>query len=346
MPVFAAEYLQKIAADVFRAAGADDAAAHTVSSMLVEANLTGHDSHGVIYIVDYLNRILDGKLNAKAKPEIVRETATTLHVDGHWGFGQVIAKWTMEQLIQKAKQNNVAAAGIFNCGHIGRVGLYPAMASQQGLIALAFANGGGSKPRVAPFRGMKAMLGTNPLAATIPVAERSPIVLDFSTSVVASGKIRITQNKGEELPDGWILDREGRASRNPEDYYNGGMLLPAAEHKGYGLGMLVDILGGLLTGAGTPTLPDGPYKLGNGVFFIAVNVEPFQPASVFGADVLHLCETLKATPPINHGHDSNVLVPGEPEEQTKAHRLKDGINIPDKTWQKIIEAARSVGVEL
>jgi LDH2 family malate/lactate/ureidoglycolate dehydrogenase len=344
MPVFQAAYLQKLAADVFRAAGADDHAAETVAEMLVEANLTGHDSHGVIYIVDYLNRILEGKLNAKAEPEIVRETATTLRVDGHWGFGQVIATWTMQHLIRKARQNDLAAAAIFNCGHIGRVGLYPAMASKEGLIALAFANGGGSKPRVAPFGGMRAMLGTNPLAATVPVAGRPPLVLDFSTSIVASGKIRIVQNKGEALPAGWILDRDGRPSSEPQAYYDGGMLLPAAGHKGYCLGMLVDILGGLLSGAGTPTLPDGPYKLGNGVFFLAVNIEAFQPAEDFTSEVLHLCDTLKATPSLNNGSGGGVLVPGEPEERMKARLLKEGITLPETTWKKISDAAQKVGI--
>jgi LDH2 family malate/lactate/ureidoglycolate dehydrogenase len=345
VPTFDANYLSQVVFDVFRAAGADDSAARTVSEMLVEANLTGHDSHGVIYLVDYLKRIKDGKLNPKAQPQIARETATTLRVDGQWGFGHVVATWTMQQIIRKAKQNDLAAAAIFNCGHIGRVGLYPAMASEAGLIGLAFANGGGSKPRVAPFGGMRAMLGTNPLAATVPLEGRPPLMLDFSTSIVASGKIRILQNKGEELPDGWILDREGHPSRQPQDYYDGGMLLPAAGYKGYCLGMFVDILAGLLSGAGTPTLPNGPYRLGNGVFFIALNIEAFQPAEIFGAEVQRLCETLKATP-ANNGCESGVLVPGEPEQLIKARRLVEGITIPEGTWQRISEAARSVGVDL
>lgn len=343
MPVFDAAYLQKVAFDVFRAAGAEAADARIVSEMLVEANLTGHDSHGVIYIVDYVNRIRDGKLNPKASPEIVKETATTLHVNGHSGFGQVIATWTMQRLIRKAKESHLAAAGIFHCGHIGRVGLYPAMASQQGLIGLAFANGGGSKPRVAPFGGMRAMLGTNPLAATVPVKGQEPFMLDFSTSVVASGKIRIAEKKGEELPAGWILDREGQPSNRPQDYYDGGMLLPAAGHKGYCLGTLVDLLGGLLTGAGTPTLPDSSYKLGNGVFFILLDIEAFQSADDFGAEALHLCETLKSTP-AGDGHE--VLVPGEPEQRMKARRLIEGIPIPDKTWEAIKETSRGLEVEI
>jgi LDH2 family malate/lactate/ureidoglycolate dehydrogenase len=345
MPTLDATYLKKVAFDAFRAAGADDSAARIVSDMLVEANLTGHDSHGVIYIVDYLNRIRDGKLNPKASPEIVRETASTLRVDGHWGFGHVVASWTMRELIRKAKEHDIAAAAIFNCGHIGRVGLYPAMASEEGLIGLAFANGGGSKPRVAPFGGMRAMLGTNPIAFTVPVKGRPPLMLDFSTSIVASGKIRIVQNKGEELPSGWILNRDGQPSREPQDYYDGGMLLPAAGYKGYCLGTFVDIFGGLLSGAGTPTLPEGSYKLGNGVFFIAINVEAFQPSEVFGADVLELCDTLKATPPVN-GDQAGVLVPGEPEQQMKDRRLREGVPIPDKTWQKIVEKAREFGVEI
>jgi uncharacterized oxidoreductase len=274
----------------------------------------------------------------------VGETSTTLRVDGHWGFGQVVATWTMERLIRKARESHLAAAGIFHCGHIGRVGLYPAMASEQGLIGLAFANGGGSKPRVAPFGGMRAMLGTNPLAATVPVEGKAPLMLDFSTSVVASGKIRIAQKKGEALPAGWILNREGRPSNRPEDYYEGGMLLPAAGYKGYGLGLLVDILGGLLTGAGTPTLPDGSYKLGNGVFFIVLNIEAFQSTSDFNAEVLRLSETLKNTPVSPDGDE--VLVPGEPEQRMKAQRLLEGIPIPQTTWDAIKETSRGLEVEI
>lgn len=344
MPVLSGAYLRDITSRIFQAAGADDADARIVASSLVEANLTGHDSHGVIYIVDYLKRVLDGRLDPQAKPEIVRETATTMLVDGHRGFGQVVATWTMERLLRKASESNLAAAGIFHCGHIGRVGIYPAMGAEQGFICLAFANGGGAHPRVAPHGGIKPMLGTNPLAAIVPIKGDKPFVLDFATSVVASGKIRIAHNKGEELPDGWILDHDGQPSRNPQDYYDGGMLLPAAGYKGYALGLFADLLAGLLTESGTPILPNSKYEVGNGVFFIVIKVEAFSPLEEFSQRVRELFDTIRAAPPAVAGVE--VLIPGEPEERTKAQRLAEGIQIPDTTWQKITTAAESVGVEL
>jgi len=344
MPVLSAAYLHQTVSAIFQAAGVPASAARTVAASLVKANLTGHDSHGVIRVVEYLNNIREGKIDPRAKPEIVRETPTTLLVDGHWGFGQVIAAWTMERLIRKAGEHDLAAAGIFHCGHIGRVGTYPAMAAEQGFIGLAFVNGGGTQPRVAPFGGIRPVFGTNPLAAAVPVEGQSPIVLDFSTSVVASGKIRVARDKDEELPDGWILDHEGRPTRRPQDYYDGGMLLPAAGHKGYALSLLVEVLGGLLTGAGTLILPGSSYEVGNGVFFLALNVEAFRPLAEFTAQVRELGEAVKATPPAIEGGE--VLLPGEPEQRIKARRLTEGIHVPDVTWQAIADAAHSLGVEV
>lgn len=336
--------LCEFTAKIFRAAGIPDSIAHLVADSLVEADLTGHDSHGIIRVLEYLKEIRNGRINPQAEPEIVHETATTLLVNGHWCFGQVVAGWTMERVIRKAAVHNLAAGSIYRCGHIGRAGAYPTMAATHGLISLAFVNGGGVQPRVAPFGGIRPVFGTNPLAAAVPVKGEVPIVIDFSTSVVASGKIRVARDRGQELPEGWILDREGRPTRNPQDYYDGGMLLPAAGHKGYALGLLVEVLGGLLTGAGTPVLPDSGYKVGNGVFFLALNIEAFRPLAEFTAQVNELGKAIKTNPP--GMEDGEVLLPGEPEQRTKAHRLVEGIHIPDVTWQAIVEAARHLGVEL
>jgi hydroxycarboxylate dehydrogenase B len=342
MPRVKSAYLREITQQIFQAAGAPDDVATIVAESLVEADLTGHDSHGVIRIVEYLNQIRAGHLDPKAKPEVVRETLTTLLVDGHWTFGQVTAQWTMNQLIAKAAQYDLGAGGIYRCGHIGRVGGYTAMAAARGFLSMAFVNGGGTRPRVAPFGGIRPVFGTNPLAAAVPGEGQAPIVLDFSTAVVASGKIRIAREKGEELPEGWILNREGQPSRRPQDYYDGGMLLPMAGYKGYALGLLAEVLGGLVTGAGTPILPKSGYQVGNGVFFIALSIAAFRPLAEFAREVGELSETLKATPPLAEGGE--VLLPGEPEQRMKARRLADGIDISDEIWQKTVEAARGVGV--
>jgi len=344
MLTFDSAYLRTMAVRVFRAAGAAEPVAVTVADALVDASLVGHDSHGIIRIVEYVQQIRSGTVDPAAQPEIVKETSTTLLVDGHWGFGQVTARWTMGKVIAKAKVHHIACAGIHRCGHIGLAGSYPAMAAQEGLIGLAFVNGGGSEPRVAPFGGSRPVFGTNPLAAAIPTKDSSPILLDFSTAAVASGKIRIIRDKGELLPDGWILDREGSPSRLPEDYYQGGMLLTAAGHKGYGLSILVEVLGGLLTSAGSLILPDSGYKVGNGVFLLALNVEAFRPLDVFLDQVAELSAAVKAVPPLGEGEA--VMLPGEIEQTTRKCRLAEGIPVSEGTWAKISNAARELGVEI
>lgn len=343
MPILSAKDLGELTLRIFQSAGIPEPSARLVADSLIEADLTGHDSHGVIRIVEYLDGVRKGKINPHASPAIVRETETTLLVDGQWGFGVLVAGWTMDRVIRKAGERYLAAGSIVRCGHIGRAGVYPTIAAERGFIGLAFVNGGGKQPRVAPFGGRRPVFGTNPLAAALPVKGQPPIVLDFSTSVVASGKIRVIRDQGGEVPEGWILDRDGRPSRRPRDYYDGGMLLPAAGHKGYALSLLVEVLGGLLTGAGTPMLPDGRYEVGNGVLFIVLNVEAFRPFADFAEDVRALAQTIKATPPAP-GVDE-VALPGEPEWQTRTRRLEEGISIPDATWQAIVDAARSVGIE-
>lgn len=343
MPTVDPSDLRVLAANIFRAFGASEAGAQRVAESLVEANLVGHDSHGVMRIKEYVDAIRQKRIAPNAEPKIIRETVTTLSVDGGYGFGQVIAAWTMERLVEKAKSANLAAASIVRCGHIGRLGAYVTWAAERGYIGLAFANGGGSEPRVAPHGGRRPVFGTNPLAAAIPCGKAPPIVVDFSTAAVASGKIRVAKAKGELLPEGWILDREGRPSRRPDDYYEGGMLLPAAGHKGYGLALLVEVLAGILTGAGSPTLDGWGVGTTNGVFFLVLKVSAFLPLAEFMERVVRLGEVVKAVPAANP--NNAVLLPGEPEARTKGSRQSDKVEIPEATWQIIQGVARSVGVD-
>ncbi len=344
MPLLSSDYLLKLVAHMFLAVGAPESTAMLVADSLVQANLEGHDSHGVIRVVEYLDKISIGKINPAAEPEMVKETSTTVSVDGHWGFGQLTASWAMDKVIQKALDHSIAAGALFNCGHIGLCGAYPQMAALNGLIGLAFANGGGTKPRVAPFGGARPTFFANPIAAAWPAKGRSPIVMDFSTSVVASGKIRVLRDKGEQMPEGWVLDKEGKPTREPKDYYDGGMLLPAAGHKGFALSLLVEVLGGLLTGAGTVILPASGYQVGNGVFLMAIDVEAFLPPDQFEAQIDQLVRAVKDTPPLEKGGE--VLMPGEPEQRTKRIRRAEGIPVPEKTWQAIAQAAGRLGIDL
>jgi hydroxycarboxylate dehydrogenase B len=344
MPRLTAEELTETTAAIFRAVGAADEDASTVAASLVDAELRGHESHGLIRVSEYLRHVGEGAIVPAAQPEILQDGGTTIVVDGNWAFGQVVAQRATEWLIEHTLEHGVAAAAIRRCAHVGRVGAYPELAAERGLVAFAFVNGGGAQPRVAPHGGRRAVFGTNPVAAAVPLPGAAPMVVDFSTAAVASGKIRVLRDRGEPLPDGWILDAEGRPSTRPEDYYSGGMLLPAAAHKGYGLCLLVELLAGCLTGAGSLAVPQSGYRVGNGMFLQALDVRSFMPLDDFAAIGLTLADAVRATPPAD-GYEE-VLLPGDPERRSAAKRTLEGLEIADSTWQSITSAAAELGVSV
>ena len=262
MPVLQPMPLADYTSRIFQAAGTPKMTADLVGQSLVSANLAGHDSHGVIRIMQYLRQIDADEIRPLARPEVERETAVMALLNGHRCFGQLAAKTAIETGISKARGDAVAAIGLKHSGHVGRLGEWVELAAEEGLIALAYANGGRSGGLVAPFGGAERRMGTNPVAAAIPLQDRPSLLLDFATSAVAEGKVRVAMNGGKPIPEGLVLDKHGRPTRNPADLYDDGMLLPAAGHKGYSLALLTDLLGGVLTGAGGPTLPGT--ILGNG----------------------------------------------------------------------------------
>ena len=342
MHTITADKLTDLISRAFQAAGAPLAHADLVARSLVKANLAGHDSHGVIRTPQYLDAIASGMTVADAKPAVVQETGAVTMLDAQQAFGQVASKAAMALALDKAKSSGIAAVGIFNCNHIGRVGEWVELAAQEQMLGLAFVNGGTPGGLVAPYGGAVRRLGTNPIAAAIPQKGKSPIIIDFATSMVAEGKVRVARNAGKELPAGRILDKEGKPSTNPQDLYDGGMLLTAAEHKGYCLSLLMDFMGGILTGAGTAAIPRSART--NGVCFIVLNIEAFRPIMDFMGDGAELADVMRQTPPAD-GFDE-VLLPGEPEERMAAERLRNGIPIDDNTWTQLTEAAEKVGISI
>lgn len=341
MPLIQAETLADFVGRILQAAGATPDGADLVAASLVESNLVGHDSHGVVRIRQYLDTIAAGELIPTAEPAIVRETPTITMVDARHGFGQIAARFAIEQTNRKAEAQSLAATGLFNCNHIGRLGEWVELAANQGCIGLGFCNGGRPGGLVTPYGGSGRALGTNPIAAAVPLADRPPVVIDFSTSIVAEGKVRVARNKGQAIPAGWIQDSQGRPSTNPDDLYAGGTLLPIAGHKGYGLSLLVELLGGMLTGQSCPGMPDYAV-LKNGVLFIVLAVEPFRSPEDFLQDSSALCEIIKSVTPAP-GFDE-VLLPGEPEQRTAARRRAEGIPIDETTWSQLAGAAAEFGV--
>ena len=340
MPIFSASQLIDVGTKIFLAAGAPLEEARLVSEFLVKANLAGHDSHGIIRVIQYVNDIEKGIIKPGANIEIVNETPSTAILNGNWGFGQVVAKRAMDLAIEKAKRNAISVVCVYNCNHIGRLADYAVMASENDMIGVVMAN---STKIVAPFGGRERMLSTGPICFAFPSYLEFPLVIDVATSVVAEGKVRVALHKGEKIPLGWIIDKDGNPSSNPKDLYDGGAILPLGGdehgHKGFGLGLAIEILSGILTGAGCAYEET---KRGNGVFIEVINVERFMPVEEFKRRVGDLVKVIKGSK--TRPGFKEILIPGEPEYLTEKVRLRDGIYVPEKTWEEIVNLAKKLGL--
>lgn len=337
--VFAAELNRDVRA-ILNAAGCPQAVSSRVTDALVESNLVGHDSHGVMRVPFYVDAIRAGTLKPDGRIEIVSETPATTLLDCGWNFGQVAAARGMEIAIQKARTLGLGMSVLRHCDHTGRIGEYVVTAAQQGLMGLVFCNGSIPGGLVAPYGGVQRALGANPLAWGIPGGEHGPIFLDFATAAVAHGKLEVAADKGELVAEGLILDKHGDPTRDPRDELDGGVILPFGGHKGYALGVMIELVGGGLSGVGYPIVPG--YRWDQGTVLMAVNIEVLQPLATFQEMVQEFRERIKEVrraPGVEE-----ILLPGELEWQTKTKRERDGIPIPEATWQRVREYAQALGL--
>ena len=344
MPTIQAEMLHNLVKAIYQAAGARPEDAEVVAEHQVGANLAGHDSHGVLLLPTYIDRIGKGHIMPQARPEIVDETPTTARIEGNWGFGQVVTTFAMELCIAKARENRIAAVTVIHQSHVGRLGDYPLMASRAGLIGLICCDSGQSPKSVAPFGGREARLGTNPLSISFPSDLEAPILIDMATSAVAGGKLGVARARNKEIPLGWLLDAEGRPTTDPFAQQRGGVMLPLGgpeAHKGYALSFAVETLSAVLPGLGFGIDPQGRHN--DGSFLLAFDVNAFSTLEKFKKDVGDFCRYLKETPPAE-GFDE-VLYPGEAEYRSEQRRRREGIPIEESTWNKITEIARGYGLE-
>jgi LDH2 family malate/lactate/ureidoglycolate dehydrogenase len=342
MPVIPHDRLQGLVAKLLVANGVSEDEAAIVSRHSVAANLAGHDSHGVIQIPIYIDRIHKGHIVPGAPFEIKQESPTSTVIDGNWGFGYVVSERATKLTIEKAKANNVAACTIFRQSHIGRVAAYPLMAAREGMIAIMTADSGRGPKHVAPFGGTEPRLGTNPICIAVPSALGEPLVHDMATSAVAVGKIKLAQAKGVAIPEGWIVDGDGKPTTDPNAYGKGAVLLPLGGpegHKGYGLSAMVEILSALLPGLGFGVEPSGRHN--DGCFLAMFNVQAFRDLETFEQEVADFANYLKDTPP-QTGVDE-VLYPGEIEQRNEAERRKSGVAVDDKTWSQLTELGEKGG---
>ncbi len=346
MPVLDSTELINLGKTLLVAAGASDEEAKIVAQELASANLVGHDSHGVMRLVQYAQLIEDGHIVPGQQPEIVREGPAFLVVDAHFTFGQVAANWTLEQLYEKAKQCGSASAFIRNCNHVGRLGSYTEQAARLGYAALMSVNAPGPG-QVAPFGAMQRRMGTNPISMAAPGTGADCIVLDMTTSATAEGKLRVAHQSGKSVPEGWLIDGHGNPSTNPADYYNepNGCILPLGgqlAHKGYGLSVMVDLFCGILSGSGVgrTDLPRGA----NGVWIQLLDIEQIAGKDEYERWIGPYSEHIKSAKK-QPGVDE-ILFPGEIEKKTFESRIKNGVSLPDETWRQLNELADKLDVSI
>jgi uncharacterized oxidoreductase len=343
MPTIPADRLENIVRRLLEGGGASAEEAAITARHSVGANLVGHDSHGVIQIPTYIDRVKVGHIVPGAPFEVERDTPSTTVINGNWGFGYVVSERAMEITIEKARKTGVAATTVYQQSHVGRVADYPLMAAKAGMIGMMTADSGRSPKAVAPFGGREPRLGTNPISIAMPSNLDGPFVLDMATSAAAAGKLKLAQQRGDSIPEGWVLDKDGNPATDPGVLKAGGALLPlggAEGFKGYGLSAMVEILSGILPGLGFGVEPTGKHN--DGCFMAVFNADAFRPVETFKQEVTEFAEYLKATPPAA-GYDE-VFYPGELEYKREQKHRAEGVTIEDKTWGQLKDLADEYGL--
>jgi uncharacterized oxidoreductase len=347
-----AKALEELVRDIFRKAGCSAAEAGRMGKYLVIANLTGHDSHGVQRVPRYLQWLAEGDFVADRTVKVITDTPVLAVLDGQYGFGQTVAPQAVEIGIKKCTEMGLAAVALRNSGHVGRVGDWAEMAAADGLISIHYVNAA-SSVLVAPFGGVDRRFSTAPYCVGIPRKGQNPLVLDFATSIVAEGKVLNASFGGKKIPDDALIAPDGSTSGDPHVLYGDytptgprtyrkgtGAIRAFGEHKGSGLALMCEILGGSLTGTGAT---QEERKWANGMLSFYIDPARIDPDGFFPEDVTRYVGYVKSARPATAG--AEVLVPGEPEERMRAKRLKDGVPLPEDTWKAIAAAAEKIGID-
>lgn len=323
--------------------GASREDAEQVATSLVRANLCGYDSHGVYRLAQYHEWWKKGLLDPTARPVVAGETTFAAKVDGRHAFGQVVAAFATRVATEKARTNGIAVVTVMESNHVGRLADYAEAIQEAGLIGLVTANDSGAGQCVVPWGGIEPRLATNPIAMGIPGGQGRGILFDFSTSAAAFGKVRHLLQQGEAAPPGWLLDTTGTPTHDPACLFTEprGALLPAGGHKGYALSLAVEVLSGILSGAGFANPNPGPEEM-NGMFILALDVAGFLPPDQFRAEVDQLTAYIKTSRPFPGG--DGVHIPGEQSREEEARRLREGVTLNEQTFAKLAGVLRDLGL--
>ena len=350
MPRISASLLREFADALLLAGGASEDEASLVASSLVGANLRGYDSHGVMRIPYYIQAMHDGEVLPGAELTVTSHSASPIVADANWGFGQVQANRLLDRLSEQAAQQGLGVGTMVHCGHIGRLGEYCELAAARGLLSILMVNSHGAAVRVAPPGGIAPRLSTNPLAMGIPNGPNGeePLVLDFSTSATAEGKVRVKKIAGEKCPDGWLLDNLGRPTCDPNTLYGNppGSILPmggSQAYKGFGLGLMIEIFCGALSGG--VCAREVPYpKKGNCVFMLLLDPRHFGGADHFRAEVTQLTEYVRSCPRLEGVE--RILLPGDPERFFLQKKMAEGITLDAENWSALVKLAERLQVSV
>lgn len=347
---FKAPDLEAQCAAILRAAGSNDEEARKVAANLVLANLSGHDSHGIGMIPRYVDAVIEGGLRPNTGAKVVLDAQSLMTVDGQRGYGQVVGEQAMQLAMARTRETGSCILALANAHHLGRIGHFAEMAVAQGFVSLHFVNVQ-SRPTVAPWGGADGRYGTNPCCIGIPLKGREPFVLDFATSRVAQGKMRVAHNQGRRVEPGLLIDEHGHPTTDPGVVVvpqSGGLfgaLMPFGEHKGFGLAVACELLGGALTGAGTWHRPaDARRSVVNGMLTIVIDPERLGTRAQFETEALAFLDWLRQSPPAPGSE--GVMIAGEPERRARAQREREGIAVDDGTWAEIVASAAKVGLKI
>jgi len=335
--------LIEFAAAVYAGAGMPAADARLVADTLVQADLWGHQSHGVLRLGWYLDRIRNKVMNPVTQPEVVVDAGAIMMIDGHDGVGHVLTMLATREAVRRARARGIAAVAVRNSNHFGTCMYYTLTGAREGCVTLLTSNGG---PAMAPWGGRRKIIGTNPWSVAAPAGSRAPFVVDMANTGVARGKIYLARNRRLPIPLGWAINAAGEPTTDPQEAIDG-IILPMAEHKGYAIAAMVDMLSGVLTGSGFLSAVHSPYKTAEksncGHLMIALDIAAFQPLAQFNARMEQFVAEIKSVP-LAKGFDE-VFYPGEIEANNNLRNRTEGIQLPEDTLADLRRIARETGLE-
>lgn len=339
-----AEALADFVVAVYASAGVPPADARLIADSLVQADLWGHQSHGVLRTGWYLARLESGAMKAHTSPRLAVDAGAVAVIDGGGGVGQVLAAHAARDAVERARRHGIAAVAVRDSNHFGTCMYYTRMGARAGCVMLLTTNGG---PAIAPWGGKKKLVGTNPWSVAAPAGRHPPLMMDMANTAVARGKIYLARNRRERIPEGWAIDAEGRPTTDPQAAIDG-IILPMAGHKGYAIAVAMDMLAGVLSGSEFLSAVHGPYEAaavsGAGHMFIAMKIEAFQPLAEFNARMERFVSELKSVPLAQGAQE--VFYPGEIEARSDALNRNEGLLLPGDTLADLagIAARRGLAV--